>query len=108
MTSEPDRHLHHVADETLAQLVARYRVNVDEDPDRALVLERLPAPDVVRVVRLVPDGTDGESLTVVLTAAGGVSVHVRRSLVLELPAGAPDLEQRLLALADGLGWTRRG
>jgi hypothetical protein len=108
MTSEPERPLHHVAEEALGQLVARYRVRVEEDRDRALTLDRPPVPDFLRIVRLVPDGTDGESLTVVLTAAGGVSVHVRRSLVLELPAGAPDLEQRLLALADGLGWTRRG
>jgi len=114
MTSEPERPLHHVAEEALGQLVARYRVRVEEDRDRALALDRPPVPDFVRIVRLVPDGTDstdGESLTVVLTAAGGVAVHVRRSLVLELEVAmspdASDLEPRLLALAEGLGWSRR-
>ncbi len=107
-TSEPDRSLHEVAEAVLAGLVGRYRVGADEDPERALSLEPPPPPGFVRVVRLVPDGTEGESLTVVLTAAGGVSVHVRRSLVLELAAGAPDPEPRLLAVAEGLGWSRRG
>jgi hypothetical protein len=111
MTSEPERPLHHVAEEALGQLVARYRVRVEEDRDRALTLDRPPVPDFVRIVRLVPDGTDGESLTVVLTAAGAVAVHVRRSLVLELEVAmspdASDLEPRLLALAEGLGWSRR-
>lgn len=108
MRPEPDLRLHDVAEALLAGLVGRYRVAADEDPARALALDPPPEPESVRVVRLVPDGTEGESLTVVLTADGGVSVHVRRTRVMELPAGAPDLGQRLLAVAAGLGWSRRG
>jgi hypothetical protein len=108
VTGAPELPLHHVADAVLAQLVGRYRVSVDEDRDRAQALDRPPTPHLVRVVRLVPEGTDGESLTVALTAAGGVTVHVRRSLVLDLAPDAPDLEPRLLAIAGGLGWSRRG
>ncbi len=108
MSREPEVPLHDAADAVLADLVGRYRVTVDEDLARARALEPPPDRDVVRVVRLVPDGTDGESLSVVLTADGGVAVHVRRSRVLELAPGAPDLEPRLLAVADGLGWSRRG
>ena len=89
------------------KLVGRYRVAVEEDRDRATALEPPPDPGFVRVVRLVPDGTDGESLTVVLTADGGVSVHVRRTRVLRLAPGARDLEPRLLTVADGLGWSPR-
>jgi hypothetical protein len=46
----------------------------------------------------------------VLTAAGGITAHVRRSRVLELGPGASDLgvTTRLVALAAGLGWTPRG
>ena len=107
MTREPEVPLHDVADGVLADLVGRYRLTVDEDPDRARALEPPSAPDALRVVRLVPGGTGGESLTVVLTADGGVVVHVRRTKVLELAAEAPDAGRRLLAVADGLGWERR-
>ena len=99
--------LHHAVDAGLAQLLGRYRLLVDDDPDRATALEPAPDPGFVRVARLVPDGTDGESLTVVLTADGGVSVHVRRTRVLQVAPGARDLEPRLLAVADGLGWSPR-
>ena len=61
-----------------------------------------PPPDAVRFVRLVPDGTDGESLTVVLTADGRTAVHVRRTRVLELGPDAPGLDERLAALVDVL------
>ena len=57
--------------------------------------------------RLVPGGTDGESLTVVLTADGRAAVHVRRTRVLELGPGAADLDERLAALVDALAWPRR-
>jgi hypothetical protein len=98
---------HDAADAALALLAARYRVTVDETPGRGPALDPPPPPDAVRVVRLVPDGTDGESLTVVLTVDGGTSVHVRRSRVLELAPDAPDHEERLAALAERLAWTRR-
>ena len=108
MTQEPDVSLHDAADVVLADLVGRYRVSVAEHPDRARALEPPPAPGAVRIVRLAPDGTDGESLTVVLAADGGVAVHVRRTRVLVLAPGTADLGGRLRALADGLGWTPRG
>ena len=107
MPREPDPPLHRAADAALAMLVARYDVVVDEDPRRADALDERPAPGFVRLARLVPRGTDGESLTVVLTAAGGVTAHVRRSLVLELGPGDADLDRRLSELASGLGWSRR-
>lgn len=109
MTTGPGGSLHHEADAALSRLVARYRVVVDEDPVRGLVLDRPPDPGTARVVCLVPDGTDGESLTVVLTAAGGVTAHVRRSRVLTRPAGSPahDLTARLVALAEDLAWAPR-
>ena len=107
MPREPDPPLHRAADAALAMLVARYDVVVDEDPRRADALDEPPAPGFVRLARLVPRGTDGESLTVVLTADGGVSVHVRRTRVLQVAPGARDLEPRLLAVADGLGWSPR-
>ena len=109
MPREPDPPLHRAADAALALLVARYDVVVDEDPRRADALDEPPAPGFVRLARLVPRGTDGESLTVVLTAAGGVTAHVRRSRVLTRPAGSPahDLTARLVALAEDLAWAPR-
>ncbi len=113
MTSTRRPPLHEAAELALSHLVAGFRVVLDEDRDRPTALDAPPAPGFVRVARLVPDGTDGESLTVVSTKDGGVSVYVRRSLDREYVAGerqelvARELVRHVLALAPGLGWTRR-
>ena len=103
--------LHDAAEAALARLTAGYRIVVDEKRERAQALDVPPGADLVRVLRLVPEGTDGESLTVVLTGNGGVALHVRRTLERELgpgePGGAELLREHLLDLPARLGWTPR-
>lgn len=110
--------LHLVAEALVEHLMAAYQVNVSEGRDHAAALDPEP-PEFVRLVRLAPTETSGESMTIVFTSFPGVVIYPAFRFPEVFPAcgcdGCDDavddvadsLEERVLALANELGWLHR-
>lgn len=104
--SHPERFapLHAIADALVAHLVARYDVDVTDDPVCADDV-RYSVPDVVRAVRLLPRRPTAAGLTVVLTGDPGVVVHA--GLLHDFPfpvCGCDACDESWESVADDLEW----
>jgi len=121
VTSNLDRFvpLHAVADALVECLLRDYRVVASEAQDLARILEPEP-PDFIRQVRLDPEETGGEPMTIVFTSFPGVVVYSGSRLVESFPACGCDacddsvdqvadrMQERVLSLAsDDHRWSRR-
>jgi hypothetical protein len=104
--SHPERFapLHDVADALVQHLVARYAVDVTDDPACADDVG-VPLPAVVRAVRLVPRRATAAPLTVVWTGYPGVVLHA--GLLHDFPfpvCGCDACDEPWSRVADDLEW----
>lgn len=106
VVSHPERFapLHDVADALVRHLAARYDVDVTDDPSCAGDV-RVPLPEAVRAVRLVPRRATSAALTVVWTAFPGVVLHA--GLLQDFPfpvCGCDACDEPWDHLVDDLEW----